>query len=278
MKVIKSGIQAFAHAAALDKDGRLSNTIYCQEKDVFILNQDHSVLIRFQFQNSEFENPICFRAEDFDSNELYEKDGKIIFVQKNESWIREKSCQVPGRTSEDVKRIWKSLKFPRGPKVILDKSLLQLLDSSLSHVELSITDKKLIIIQRNIYNGTNIQIERSKGSGHFGSLSGDDLKLAEYGPVGMRTGDLLALFSFCNSLELIFPSDPYEGYFYINGARTPGLPSNLQAFVCLCAYDEMGDIQYLLKEKEEDNGRQKQEKRGSEPGADRKAKERTKSQ
>lgn len=273
MKIASTGIQAFAHAAALDKDGRLSNTIYCEGKDIFILNQDNSVLIRFQFSNQEFEHSVCFRAEDYDSNELYEKDGKIVFVQKSEEWVREKSCRTPGRTPGEVRQLWKSLRFPRGPKIHLSSSILPLLDSSLSHIEFSVKKGKFQLCQKNIYTGVSSQMEKAKSS-MMGS--GDELGDKEYGPIGMRTGDFMALFSFCEALEITFPKDPMEGYFYVNGPKVAGLPSNLQAFVCMCIYDELGDIQYLLKQ-EDSNGGKEQEERRSEQGVDRKIKTRTKS-
>lgn len=273
MKIASTGIQAFAHAAALDKDGRLSNTIYCGGKDIFILNQDNSVLIRFQFSGQEFEHSVCFRAEDYDSNELYEKDGKIVFVQKNQEWVREKSCKTPGKSPEEVRQIWKSLRFPRGPKISFSSSILSLLDSSLSHIEFSVKDGKAQLCQKNIYTGICSQIEKVRTSMMGG---GDELGDKDYGPIGMRTGDFMALFSFCEALEITFPKDPMEGYFYVEGPKGSGLPSKLQAFVCMCIYDELGDIQYLLQ-KEDSDGRKEQKERRSEPGVDRKVKTRTKS-
>ena len=273
MKVLKSGVAAFAHAAALDKDGRLSNTVYCVGKEVFVFNQDHSVLIRFVFPNSEFDTPLSFRSEDYDSNEMYEENGKIVFVRSNSEFKREKSCCVPGRTPEEIRQIWNQLRVPSGPKFGLSVALVELLDQSLSHTEFRVEDKKLKIIQRNIYSGSITEITKtfSRGKLFSGGALGDEIKLNNYGPVGIRTGDLTALFSFQDNLILTFPEDPASGYFHIagSGAKPSGLPSHLEAHVALCVYDEMGELSYIIKE-EEDGGKE-QEVRRSQPRPHRRA-------
>jgi hypothetical protein len=250
MKVLKQGVLAFAHAAALDKDGRLSNTVYCLGKEIFILNQDHSVIIRFAFPATVFEQPLSFRAEDYDSNEMFEDGGKIVFVRSNTEFRREKSCCVPGRTPEEVKSIWGRMVPPTGPTVSLLLPLVELLDQSLSHIEFKIEDKTVKIIQRNIYSGSVIEVVKNTAKGKLfsGSMLGDKLPPGDYGPVGMRTGDLTAMFSFHDSLSLTFPADPAKGYFRIQGtgAKPSGLPSSLEAYVAFCVYDEMGDLPYLI--------------------------------
>ena len=70
MKITDLVEQIFAHAVALDQSGGLRNTIYAIGSEIYILNYDHTVLLRFRLRRSEacFETPVSFRANDYDSN------------------------------------------------------------------------------------------------------------------------------------------------------------------------------------------------------------------
>ena len=76
MKITGQIEQIFAHAVALDQNGGLRNSIYAEGKEIFIMNYDHTVLLRFKLRESEnpFSGPISFKANDYDSPEFYEEE------------------------------------------------------------------------------------------------------------------------------------------------------------------------------------------------------------
>ena len=97
----------FAIAAALDQSGLLRNTIYCFEKTIFIMNGDNTVLLKFNLPKhiSEFHEPISFKANDYESGKLYEKDGHVCFQLEGKSddeFTRLKTCKTPGLSFNDV--------------------------------------------------------------------------------------------------------------------------------------------------------------------------------
>lgn len=262
----------FAHAVAMEQSGRMKSSIYCIGSDIFILNAENTVLLRFLLRKTEapFENPVSFRANDYDSRNFYEKDGKIIFVTENSSFVRTKSCATPGVTPQEVKELFSSYKKINDNTVKISSDVLPLLDDSLSHIEISAPGKNLEIVQRNIYNGSVLRLERKKGEG-LGNLLVDDEITDEFGPIGMRTNDFAALFAFIDSLKFGFPSGEID-YCYI---RTMDLKMAMEGIIATCLYDELGSVE--ISRKGENDGREKQEVRGSVGGADCKTDQRKRS-
>ncbi len=224
----------FAHAAALQQNGRLRNTVYGIKRAVFILNQDHTVLIRFPMIRKKeigFEMPISFNTNDYDSNTFKEKNGKIIFIQHNGDYVREKSCSTPQFSPKAVQKLFKKLSEKATQKnkyVVLDSHFTSLLDEDLSHIEFSAKKGKLITKQRNIYSGSVITI---KGDAKKGFVSSKMLK--SFKPIGIRTKDFLALFSFVDCIEFFFNKNTI---LFNSLERT--MP--FTGIISQCIYDELG--------------------------------------
>lgn len=249
----------FAHAVAMEQSGRLRSTIYCIGNQVYILNADNTVLLRFGLRKSEtpFEHPVSFRANDYDSKDLREKNGKIIFTQKAEGFSRSKSCAAPGSTPEEVEALFKSFAPINSNSIHIPRSMLSLLDESLSHLEFK-TDKdggKMLIIQRNIYTGAIIRVRRSEGEGL--DLSGMDTIQGTFGPFGIRTPDFLALFAFTEAIKICFPKGTDGDYVYI-ASTDPKV--DMEGILSCCLYDELGNIT-ITKKGEEAHGRKEQKNR-----------------
>lgn len=228
----------FAHAVALDSSGRLKNTIYAIVNVIYILNSDHTVLLRFDLPKSSapFKSPISFKANDYDSNTFYEEDGKIVFLKKAGDMERRKFSGKGNLEPEEIETLFAGMNMASKNVSILHKDILSLLDESLSHIEFSGKGDQLKIIQRNIFDGTIIEITRTKSTG-FGAVKKDSI-LSDFGPFGMRTGDFIALFSFNDEIEFVFPSGQ-EQYLFVFGKKVP-----MKGIVALCFYDEMGEITY----------------------------------
>ena len=223
----------FAHAVALQQSGRLRSTIFGIGRKVYILNQDHTALLRFRLRKVdkvEFDPPISFEANDYDSQEVDVQDGRICFVQKAAGFERTKSCRTPSLTPEDVEDLFRSFHVEETNTIVLHAKMLTLLDESLSHIEFSAEDGELRIVQRNIYSGTVTEIKR-KSSG--GLLEVTD-ELEDFEPTGLRTNDFMALFSFVDSLAFHFLPD---GVICVDSkdARMP-----MRALISKCRYDELG--------------------------------------
>lgn len=234
----------FAHAVAMEQSGRLKSTIYCIENEIFILNSDNTVLLRFLLRKTEtpFKHPVSFRANDYDSRSFYEEDGKIIFQTENENYVRTKSCSTPGDTPADIKALFEGYDKLTTNKIALNRDILSLLDDSLSHVEVSAPAKELTIVQRNIYSGAIISVKRKKGEG-FGSLATVDDISTTFGPIGLRTNDFGALFTFADNLTLSFPTGGID-YCYVRSID-PKLA--MEGVIAMCVYDELGGVEVARK-------------------------------
>lgn len=234
----------FAHAVALQQSGRLRSTVYCIGRNVYILNQDYTVLLRFQLRRVdklEFESPVSFVANDYDSNNVAEREGGICFIQSGAGFDRVKSCKAPKLSPEDVEALFGKYALQEVNQVTLHKDMLGLLDPSLSHVEFSAADGKLSIIQRNIYSGSVLELKRSEAGG-LGIQQAD--KLEDFAPIGLRTNDFMALFSFVDTFNFHFQ----PGGLVWAESKDPRML--LRALISKCKYDELGGI---------DSGREEQE-------------------
>lgn len=229
----------FAHAVALDSSGRLRNAIYAIENLVYILNSDHTVLLRFSLSGSSkpFKHPISFKANDYDSSTFYEEDGKIVFVQKSGDMERRKFSGKGQLEPEEIEALYDGFDSSESANfATLHKDILPLLDESLSHIEFSGKNGVLKIVQRNIFDGTLIEITRQKETG-MGIVKKDSIE-EDFGPFGLRTSDFIALFSFNDEVKMFFPSGD------CNFIAVTGRAFGMSGIISLCLYDEMGEITY----------------------------------
>lgn len=236
----------FAHAVALQQSGRLRSTVYCIKNKVYILNQDQTVILRFLLRKTDkilFDTPVSFSANDYDSREVEERDGKICFIQSAAGFERVKSCQTPKMAPEAVDKLFKSYNTELSNTVVLHEEMTGLLDESLSHIEFSSEGGEIRIVQRNIYSGSVIELKRQDTEGFLQTK--DDLE--DFEPMGLRTNDFLALFSFVKSVQFHFLP---EGII-VAESREERMP--MKAVISKCVYDELGGT----------DGRQKQKKRRS---------------
>lgn len=242
--------QIFAQAVALDQNGGLRNTIYADKREIYILNYDHTVLIRFRLRQGEstFSEPISFKANDYDSNDFQEEDGKIVFLTEQDGFTRKKSCGRAEYSSEDVKALFHGFLSDRteeSEEITLNKSVIGLLDGDLSHIEFSGKEgESICMIQRNIYSGGIIEI-REKSDGMF-----HNALRKSFGPVGIKTNDFVSLFSFQDTLKFEFPSKGKDDYIIIRSLDRH--KRDMTAIIACCLYDE------IIKIKEVTHGGQEQ--------------------
>ncbi len=230
----------FAHAVALEQLGRLKNTIYVTGKKIFIKNAENTVLLRFFSPDGSFSSDISFNANDYEGDSFHVKEGSIIFETFEKEYHKKKSCKSPGQTPKEINKLFKSFESIETNKITLNSDVLSLLDTSLSHIELSVKKGTFILTQRNIYSGAIIEITKASSKGGLG-ISSD--KLSEtIKPIGLRTSDFHALFSFQNTLN--FYLDPDQEYITVTGQRW-----KMRAVISTCLYDELGEINYVKKEK-----------------------------
>jgi len=228
----------FSHAAALDQSGRCKNTIHCLANTVFILNADHSMLLRFPLRKTEapFTAPVSLRANDYDSREFEEKGGNIVFTTRAGGFVWRKSCGTADLTAEATAALWRKFKPIHTNVLALPAAVTTLLEENLSHVEFSATGGSIVIRQRNVYSGAMIELtaERAAGALDLGTA----VTYSDFGPIGMRTNDLLALFSFNDIVHLGFPTGAVE-YIWAEG-RDMKMPFHGPVGGCL--YDELGTV------------------------------------
>jgi len=261
IRISKRVEQLFAYAVSLSQNGGLKNTIYAIDQEIFILNYDHTVLLRFRLRDSEapFSDSVSFSANDYDSDRFYEEDGKIIFVSKEGVWTRKKSCGTPDLEPETVREIFQRYQgvSDASQKVRIPRDAIRLLDSGLSHVEFyGETNGNVTMIQRNIYSGSIVEVSNSERSGILDMTGSLDWN---FGPVGIKTGDLLALYSFEGVLDFTFFQE--SGFIQVNSINTK--KQDMKGFLACCVYDEIIDIMEV-----NNNGRKKQEVRGRQQALD----------
>ncbi len=251
MKVSTRLENIFSIAVAMDNRG-LKNTIHCVGPSVYIINFDHSMILRFRLRKSEvaFEDPISFNANDYDSSNFDVKEGKIVFKTGSDNYERKKIC---GMADYDIKGIQKTYRehFKQGEDsstlFYLSAECCELLDENLSHTEISVEAGKLILRQRNIYAGTIVEVTPKIA----GMLTTDQLP-ESFGPVGLKTRDFISLFTFYKSLAFI----PTENLIIVKDHRK----EDFDGILAFCQYDE---IINLHPEGDEKSGRKKQKVRRS---------------
>ena len=254
----------FSHAVALDQAGRLRSTIYCMDNHVYIANQDDTVVLAFTLRSSEapFKSPVSFRANDYDGRRFAEEDGQIVFITEGGGWERRKSCGVPDMKPDDAEMLFSFHWGKADPscKVEIHRTILSHLEERLSHVEIaSDKDGNLTITQRNVYDGTTLVLRREQAG--LVDETNDELP-SGLSPIGIRTNDLIALFSFAPFVALRFGQNPdcllVES---IGDNRAP-----FQGIVAACQYDELGTT-----ERNQDDGRQESQAGDRKPSTGTKA-------
>lgn len=232
--------ELFAVAVAMEQTGRLKSTIFADGSEIFILGSDRTVLVRFGLRATElpFKHPVSFNANDYNSNRFYEEDGKIVFVTEQDGFKRTKSCGNPSMTLETVRGVWEKFPAVETNCIQLNKAVLNLMDADLSHVEISGVNGQLHIVQRNIYSGAVIDITRAADEGGLGLGTTDAIQ--DFGPVGIRTGDFMALFSFVDNVVFFFATPDVQAnycWFQSGDAKL-----DMCGFIAHCLYDELSKV------------------------------------
>jgi hypothetical protein len=191
--------------------------------------------------------PIAFFVNEYDSDEFYVEGDAIVFVIRDGSFERKKYCKVPTETFGEVDKVWQTFKTGRSIATLeFQESSLSLLKPELSHIEFRAKNKELTIIQRDIYSGSVIKLNRLVQA--LGIQTGGAVE-EDFGPLGMTTNDFLALFSFDNLIKLhFFPHD--KKYFMATGMR-----HDVEVVVAGCLYDELGIIHHYTQKSEEEEER-----------------------
>lgn len=254
----------FAHAVAMDNRG-LKNIIHCVGSNVFIVNFDHSMILRFSLRQSEvsFETPVSFNANEYDSPEFTfttdEEGGKIVFHTASKEYTRKKICRtgMSGPDANDIRKVYRQLKREAEESEYLfyvSDDCIPLLEEGLSHTEISVENSALILRQRNVYTGTIVEI----GSASSGFFTLDKLP-KHLPPIALKTKDFMSLFTVRKSLAFI----PTKDFVLVKDSKK----DDFEGVLALCKYDMIIDL--YQSEEGENNGREEQETGASEQAADR---------
>lgn len=254
----------FAQAVAMDNRG-IKNMIHCIGDNIYIVNFDYSMILRFSLRQSEarFEVPISFNANEYDSPnftfEITENGSEIVFRTVEKEFTRRKICYTKSvsPTAEDIDRLYQELKKKAEQSqylFYLSADCVPLLEEDLSHVEISVENSALILRQRNIYTGTIVEVE----SNEKGFFTVNRLP-KEMPPIALKTKDFTSLFNIQKSLAFI----PTEDFLAVKDSQK----DDFDGVLALCKYDMIIDL-YNKKGGEED-GRKEQETGTSQQEADR---------
>ena len=240
----------FSYAAALQQNGRLKNTVYCYRSYVYIVNQDHTVMLRFTLKEGEasFDKPFSFHANDYDSQKIIIEDGFITFVQNNDKYVRAKQCRSPETTPQHIHKNFQAIRKEASTTcaIRIGKSIIPLLDESLSHIEFEGKDEILIVTQRNVFSGT---VSTIKENGLEKACLGVTPKVTNFGPIAVRTKDFLAIYEE-NAAGPIFKFGDNK----IVKVKVDNGLFKFDGLLAQCKYDELGGS---LTEKEKNSGRKK---------------------
>ena len=254
----------FAQAVAMDNRG-IKNMIHCIGDNIYIVNFDYSMILRFSLRRSEarFEVPISFNANEYDSPnftfEITENGSKIVFHTVEKEFTRRKICQTKSVSpnAEDIDKLYQELKKKAEKSqylFYLSSDCVPLLEEDLSHVEISVENSSLILRQRNIYTGTIVEVE----SNEKGFFTVNKLP-KEMPPIALKTKDFTSLFNIQKSLAFI----PTEDVLFVKDPQK----NDFDGVLALCKYDMIIDL-YNKKGGEED-GRKEQEKGSGKQEVDR---------
>lgn len=222
----------FAQAVALTQNGKMKSTIHCGEDNVYILNMDNTILMRFQSPQV-FEEKFSFFANDYESPRLTIEDEKVVFTTNKDGLKRTKTCPAPKTSYAEIDKLWKTFSPDKSHAVTLVRDMIQLLDDGLSHVELSKEpDAPVQLLQRDIYSGHKIVVEKSKSGAGLLDLEDESFT---FQTIGIRTVDFSSLFTFTGVLTWYLQPDKNWIYFEDNEGRLAGI-------LATCIYDELGTV------------------------------------
>jgi hypothetical protein len=178
-----------------------------------------------------FSYPLCFNANDIDSKSFESREDKICFIKQSGEYKREKLCKAPSIAPAKIGKLFKRKMeaCKKESSITLTEKFVELLDDGLSHIEFSSTGK-FKAVQRDIYAGSLITITKSKNKGLIKSSD----KIKPFKPVGIRTNDFIALYSFANSVCFYF-GDKNVVAFESKDNKMP-----FSGILSLCKYDEIG--------------------------------------
>jgi hypothetical protein len=214
----------FSQAVTLAQNGMMKSTIHASGRDLYILNMDDTILIHFRAEQEL--GSFSFFANDYESNEMEVTGDQVVFVTNTGGYSRRKTCSHPKIGYSNVKHIWEKFEFKKDIQISFNKDLLSLLDDELSHVEFHNQDG-LRILQKNIYSGARIEIQNVREqTGLLGELSDD------FEPIGFRTADFKALFSFCEDLTFYVQ----KGHNWLCFADSYNI---FEGILGTCLYDEL---------------------------------------
>jgi len=226
----------FSHAVALQQNGRLKNRVFCIDDEIYILNMDMTIILKFTLRKGEapFKSPVSFDANDYESNMFKEKNGRIIFVTKKGDYVKEKSCRTPQLSPKDVREMYNKLikETKKKNKACLNQDFVSCLDTDLSHIEFSGEKGKLVAKQRNIYSGSVITITKTEEQKGF-DIQSDKIE-KDFKPIGIRTDDFLSLFQFVGSVVFYFYKDSIIRF--ESGEKRMAF----EGILSQCVYDELG--------------------------------------
>jgi len=270
---------------AMDNRG-LKNFVHCVGSDIFIVNFDYSMILRFPLREWEkkkhyFKLPVSFNANEYDSPEFSfskEKDEEgneraiIIFKSSSSdkafSYERKKICRLDnsGPDANDIRKLYeklskRALKETNGKNCLFDLSdeILPLMEDSLSHTEISVENSKLIIRQRNIYTGAIIEITKgADGKAARLNITTDALP-KNLSPFAIKTKDFMSLFANNRALTFI----PAEDFLLVRDQK-----GDFDGIMSFCSYDPIINL-HKPKRKEDDDGRKEQKARPSKQAPDR---------
>lgn len=254
----------FTQAVAMDNRG-VKNMIHCIGDNIYIVNFDYSMILRFSLRQSEarFEVPISFNANEYDSPqftfEITPDGSKIVFRTVEKEFTRRKICHTKSVSpnAEDIDKLYQELKKKAEQSqylFYLSADCVPLLEEDLSHVEISVENSSLILRQRNIYTGTIVEVE----SNEKGFFTVNRLP-KEMPPIALKTKDFASLFNIKKSLAFI----PTEDFLLVKDPQK----DDFDGVLALCKYDMIIDL-YNKKGGDED-GRKEQEKGSGKQEVDR---------
>jgi len=261
----------FAQAVAMDNRG-IKNMIHCIGDNIYIVNFDYSMILRFSLRQSEarFDVPISFNANEYDSPnftfEITENGSKIVFRTVEKEFTRRKICYTKSVSpdAEDIDKLYQELKKKAEQSeylFYLSADCVPLLEEDLSHVEISVENSSLILRQRNIYTGTIVEVE----SNEKGFFTVNKLP-KEMPPIALKTKDFISLFNVQKSLAFI----PAEDFLAVKDPQK----DDFDGVLALCKYDMIINLYNDEKGGDED-GRKEQETGTSQQEADRPSVKRT---
>lgn len=223
----------FAQAVALAQNGRMKSTVHVGGKMVFIQNMDHTILLRYKSAQV-FEEDFSFFANDYESPRIRTEKGQVIFISHDGDLKRTKTCAAPKTAFPEIQELWDKHAPDKTNSFTVTKAAVALLDEGLSHIELSKSaEEDVKLLQRDIYSGARIEVERSMAGG--GNLLDDEAQTFSFEPIGIRTVDFQALFTFVDAITFY----PQEGkhWMYFEASK-----SSMAGILGTCLYDELGHL------------------------------------